>query len=247
MQKKLGFLICGVQKGGTTALWHFLRQHPAIGFGVRKEMHFFDNDTLSWNDIDYGLLHSEYAAHTPGRLWGDATPILTYWPECLARIHAYSPTIKLIVSLRDPIERAYSHWMMETGRGTETLEFGEAIRQGRERVRSQPRGVHRVFSYVERGFYADQLDRLFTLFSAKQVLLLRQIDIKTHHRETLDRICDFLEIERFVEYPAAEPVFSPHNFAKPRISQADADYLREVYYDDMSRLKQNYRIDFMQV
>lgn len=273
---KLDFLIAGVQKGGTTALWHFLRQHPQIQFGHRKELHFFDDETLDWSDPPFKLLHSEYHPVEGSRL-GDATPIYTYWPPSLARIKAYNPDIRLVISFRNPVERAYSHWRMETARNRETLNFSEAIRQGRQRVHAQyrlnighqlfnyvERGFytkrarqgrmrlrrqkkmdiyHRLFSYVERGFYAEQLERLFGLFPAQQVLLLRQQDLVEHHQQTLDRVCDFLNVDRYSAYPAFDEVFSHRGLAIDPISAEDRAFLRSVYAADLEVMKQRHGLD----
>lgn len=188
--KKLDFLIAGVQKGGTTALWHFLSQHPEIAFGSRKELHFFDDETRDWDNPSYLDLHREYAQQDPNHLWGDATPIYTFWPPSMARIHEYNRNIKLIVTLRDPVERAYSHWRMETVRGAETLSFSDAIREGRKRLPKAGSldASSRVYSYLERGFYAAQMLRLLAHFSNSQVLLLTQTQLKLDFESTLLRI-----------------------------------------------------------
>lgn len=242
--QKLGFLICGVQKCGTTALWHFLSRHSQIVFGPQKEMHVFDNEETNWNDPDYKTLHNPYAQNAVGKLWGDATPIYTYWPPSLKRIHAYNPAIKLVVILRNPVERAYSHWRMEVARNAETLSFSNAIRQGRKRISSQQdiEGVHRVYSYVERGFYAAQLARLLHLFPREQVLVLRQIDLYGNHRVTLDRICDFLAIDRFVTYPESQQIFSHRQEKVAPLDTNDRAYLAELYADDLAILRDTYQI-----
>ncbi|MGE4482664.1 sulfotransferase domain-containing protein [Acidocella sp.] len=244
--EKLAFLICGVQKGGTTALWSFLRRHPTIGFGPRKEMHFFDDETLPWENPPYDDLHREYEGFARGILRGDATPIYTYWPPCIARIHAYNPAVKLIISLRDPVERAYSNWRMEMSREGDSLPFGEAIRGGRERLLAQAETAHirRIFGYVERGFYAEQLDRVFDFFPREQVLLLRQTDLKTRHGETLNQICDFLRIARFETPPKHEIVFSHENTPRAPMAPEDARYLRNLYTEDALKLRDKYGITF---
>jgi hypothetical protein len=92
----------------------------------------------------------------------------------LERIAAYNPRMRLILIFRDPIERAWSHWKMEYARGAETESFAWSIRDGRSRVDagSVRAGLHRVYSYVERGFYGAQVERLLALFPREQVLFL---------------------------------------------------------------------------
>jgi hypothetical protein len=140
------FFIAGVQKGGTTALDHYLRAHPQIQTAAVKEVHHFDNDTVDWRKPDHSWLESFFDWSVPAVVRGEATPIYTYWPDSLKRMHRYNADAKLIVGLRHPSFRAFSHWRMETTRGAETLAFEHAIGwQARSRVRLEPRGAHRVF------------------------------------------------------------------------------------------------------
>lgn len=235
---RLNFLIAGVQKGGTTALWHFLRQHPGILLSDRKELHFFDNEDINWEDPDYSILHSHFPGCSGGRALGEATPIYVYWRPSMERIAAYNPAMKLIIALRDPICRAYSHWRMEVARNQETLSFSDAIREGRSRVSSDPRmpGQHRIFSYVERGFYADQVENILSFFPRSQVFFLNQSDLKTRHADTLRQVCHFLGIGMPDETIVSEFVFSHEGHAGP-IPPVDVDYLGDVYRDDLRRLE----------
>jgi hypothetical protein len=188
------FFIVGTQKGGTTALDTYLRQHPCIQMGSVKEVHFFDDDRINWERPAYHLLHSYFDRQDSRKtIRGEATPIYSYWPHSLERISRYNPSAKLIMCLRHPAYRAYSHWRMETTRKAETLSFEEAIAgTGRRRVRDAVGGVHRVFSYVERGFYADQIRRLQRLFTPSHVLYLRTEDLWTQTQRTIDLVQSFL-------------------------------------------------------
>lgn len=243
--KKLDFIIAGVQKGGTTALWHFLKQHPNVQFGQRKELHFFDNEAFDWTNPPLSILRSEFEDSPETSKLGDATPIYTYWTPSLPRIRSYNPAIKIIVSFRNPVDRAYSHWRMAMARKAETLAFSEAIRDGRRRVieKAEIDRCHRVFSYVERGFYVEQLDRLFALFPRDQILLLRDCDLRDHHGPTLDRVCDFLSIDRFPVYPERQEVFSHREAPFEPMSATDAAFLRDIYADDLNVLKNRYELD----
>ena len=242
---KLDFIIAGVQKAGTTALWRFLRQHPEIALSETKELHFFDNESLDWSKPPYQRITIQFDNAARVRIRGEATPIYTYWPPAMERIRSYNANIKLIVILRNPVELAYSQWRMERARGNERLSFAEAIRGGRERVANatQLAGYHRIYSYVERGFYAAQLSRMFSLFPREQVLLLRQPDLKNDHRAVLDQICEFLKIAPFSEYPAAKIVFSHEAVQVPVVDEADAAYLSEMYRSDLETMMREYGLD----
>ncbi len=154
-----------MQKGGTTALFDYLKDHPDLAMAPEKEVHFFDDEaSVDWARPDYAAYHARFDPDRPG-LRGEATPIYIYWPGSIERIARYNPRAKLILLFRDPVERAWSHWRMERSRGAEALPFDVCIRQGRSRVDdpSAP-GHHRVHSYVERGFYGAQLTRLYRFF-----------------------------------------------------------------------------------
>lgn len=102
----------------------------------RKELHYFDDERIDWRSPDVTALHRSFDWSVRDVVRGEATPIYTYWPRAIERIARYNPRAKLIVCLRHPVLRAYSHWRMETTRGAETLPFSRAIREGRARVGS---------------------------------------------------------------------------------------------------------------
>ena len=119
---RLDFMIVGAQKCGTSALAHFLSQHPEIGMASPKEVHLFDRPGYSsdWTpeqiDDHYG---SQLGHCTGARILGEATPSYMFVPEIGRDLARYNPDLKLIVLLRDPVERAISHYYMEKGRGRE--------------------------------------------------------------------------------------------------------------------------------
>ena len=115
----VNFVVVGVQKAGTTALFDYLQDDPAYGLPDVKEVHFFDDETIDWSAPDYGPYHARFDWSDPTLIRGEATPIYIYWPRSLERLAAYNPAAKIILMLRDPVERAWSHWRMETSRGVE--------------------------------------------------------------------------------------------------------------------------------
>lgn len=195
---KVGCFIIGVQKGATTALVEYLREHPSLQIPAIKEVHFFDNEEVDWRRPDYAPFHSYFGWDDPGVLArADATPITAYWPDALERLQRYNPEAKLILILRHPTFRANSHWRMERVHETEPLSFEEAVSEvGRSRVREAPNGAHRSFSYVERGLYAGQVRRLLKLFPRRQVLFLRTEDLWLDTQRTISTV------ERFFGVPA---------------------------------------------
>jgi hypothetical protein len=229
------FFICGVQKGGTTALDRFLRSHPGLQMAKVKETHFFDNESFDWSAPPYGNLHDSFDAAVPVRYRGEATPIYSYWPNAMERLRAYNPAAKLILLLRHPVLRALSHWRMAMTHNAEILSFSEAIRPAaRERVRAAPGGVHPVFSYVERGFYAPQIERIRGLFPDNQILILRTDALWKHPAATLLQVQSFLSVAPLIEEKRRYVVAIDSDKTVP-LSPDDALFLAAVYANDIRR------------
>lgn len=232
----VAFIVAGVQKGGTTALFDYLGEEPGLVLSREKEAHFFDDETVDWAQPDYRAYHDRFPSGG-GRLRGEATPIYIYWPGSLERIRAYNPAMKLILVLRDPVERAWSHWKMEYARGAETEPFAWCIRQGRQRLfDAEPWGVHREYSYVERGFYGEQIERLYALFPRELVLILKAEDLRAAPGPVLARVRAFLGLP-----PGRAP--APRDMHVGRemdygstLQAADVAHLRAVYRRDAARL-----------
>lgn len=232
----VSFIIAGVQKAGTTALFDYLSDDPGVSLSREKEVHFFDDETQDWARPDYGAYHANFGP-ADGRPRGEATPIYLYWPNCLARIAAYNPAMRLIVLLRDPVERAWSHWKMEYARGAETRPFAWCIREGRQRLfDAEPWGHHREFSYVERGFYGEQLERLFGHFPREQVLVLSAEQLSREPAPVLAKVRKFLGIPAGPDPdPRQVHVGKEMNYGSA-LTPDDAAFLREIYADDQARL-----------
>ena len=194
---KLDFVVAGAQKAGTTAINHYLKQHPQISMGKIKELHFFDNEELFKEPgVDYTILHKQIEISPTALIYGECTPIYMYWEPAMRRIKEYNPEIKIIVILRNPILRAFSHWNMETSRNAEHLSFYESILQEQERILAERPLQHRVYSYADRGFYSVQLNRIFNLFRRDQVLILKYESFYSRQPEELNKCFDFLGVDK---------------------------------------------------
>ena len=222
---KVDFFIVGVQKGGTTALDRVLRDSPGVQMPDRKEIHFFDDERRDWSKPDYRDLHRRFDWTVAGVRRGEATPIYSYWPGALERLADYNPDARIVLSLRHPAFRAHSHWRMEAKRGDETLSFGAAIRGGRERVGAR----HRVFSYVERGFYAPQIRRIQALFD--RVHVIRCDRMWSDFRPTLRGLCAFLGAP---SHPRERRYVAPvETRSMAPIRREDLDHLSDLYAEDI--------------
>lgn len=233
MKPLVDLVVIGVQKAGTTALFDYLQQHPGFSVARSKEVHFFDDESVDWAAPDYDLYHRHFDPQAAG-VRAEATPIYVYWPNSLERLKAYNPAARLVLLLRDPVERAWSHWRMETSRGAETEPFSWCIREGRARLfESHPWGHHREFSYVERGFYGEQVERLFRLFPREQVLVLAAEALRSDPNGVLAQVSALAE--------AGAPPLVTHRDVHVgqelgRMEPADAEFLRRLYARDAERL-----------
>lgn len=191
---KVNFVIGGTQKGGTSALDAFLRQHPHICMPTDlKEVHFFDREEMfRGTKPDYDKYHAHFRCKSGAKVVGEASPIYMYWNNAPERIWSYNPAMKWIMILRNPVDRAYSAWNMERNRGADSLSFEQAIEQEAERCREALPLQHRIYSYIDRGFYSSQLRCIFNIFGREKCLVLLNEDLQQDHQGTLNRIFAFL-------------------------------------------------------
>ncbi|MGJ4925565.1 sulfotransferase family protein [Bradyrhizobium sp. HKCCYLS2038] len=233
MSDRVGLFVAGVQKAGTTSLDAYLRLHPGLAGPSVKETHVFDDETQDWSEPPDERLDSYYplAARKQGLLRFEATPITSFWPSGLERVRSYNGQARIIIILRDPIERAWSHWSMERHRGAEDLDFAQAIRDGRRRMTSDECGpALRAFSYVERGFYAAQIRRARRLFPDRQLLFLEYARLFADVPAALSRIAGFADLPAFPEVPRIRANSNPR--PGETMSPEDIAYLQEVFRTD---------------
>ncbi|KQN07970.1 hypothetical protein ASE85_17210 [Sphingobium sp. Leaf26] len=214
MGKRIETFVVGVQKAGTTSLFALMREHPQLAAPGRKELHFFDDERRNWMVPDYADLASSFG-DDGDRMRFEITPSYSYWPRAMERIHRYNPGARIILLFRNPFERAWSHWCMQYARGREDLPFARAIREEAARLDglSADSAQRRYFSYVDRGRYATQLERLLTLFPHEQILLLTAEALGEDQSAVLATIARFLDIHPFPPLaPARENARVPFRY-----------------------------------
>jgi hypothetical protein len=199
------FLIAGVPKAGTTALHAALSPHPGLYLSKVKEPKFFLSDGPPpaeggpgdvqtyqehvWRRADYEAL---FAPAPAGTLRGEATPFYLYDLAAHDRIKNLTPNAKLILLLRDPVDRAHSNWTHLWNAGLEPEpDFLTACRAEEERKAA---GWADFWHYIGLGRYGRQVQHLYEVFPREQVLLLRYRDLKDAPAPTLHRVCDFLGV-----------------------------------------------------
>lgn len=188
------FLIIGAQKAGTTSLFDILKQHSKIYLHPKKELHFFDRDQDFQNGRDF---YSSYFVDAgDDQVAGEATPIYLFLPGVPLRIREMlGADIKIIIILRNPADRAFSHFKMEVAAGREKRSFEEAIGENIRRLKS---GFdHNILtSYLDRGFYASQLENYLKAFSKEQIrVYLFEHDFLDNRQQMIGDIQDFLNLD----------------------------------------------------
>jgi len=212
------FLIIGTQRGGTTSLYHYLQGHPCIQPSTIKEIHFFDrrfNKGLSWYRGHFptrlGKYYSQRVRQQPF-VTGEASPSYLFHPHAPGRVAQVLPGARLIVLLRNPVDRAYSQYFHAIELGHESLSFEEAIEEEeertareRERILADERYYSHAYkhrSYLTRGIYVEQLRAWMELFGRQQFLILKSEDFYADPAGTLKQVLAFLQL------PETEPVLN---------------------------------------
>jgi hypothetical protein len=222
------FLIIGTQRGGTASLYYNLTRHPGVLAAARKEVHFFDLNYLRGTRWYRGHFptHRQMAARrerTGTALTGEASPYYLFHPAVPVRVRAVLPAAKLIVLLRNPVDRAYSHYQREVGKGRESRSFEDAVAAERERLRGEAERLRddetyvsdrfQRESYLTRGIYLPQLQAWLAEFSRTRFLVLES-----------ERFFDepgsgLTEVGAFLGLPAWTPSERPQKFNVQSYSQ----------------------------
>lgn len=218
------FIIVGGQRCGTNSLYEYVASHPRVGRALPlPEVHYFDLNFergMEWYRGHFPIrLKRRAAGHLPHvrSITGESSPYYMFHPLAAPRIAAALPRVKLIVLLRNPIDRAYSHYNHEQARGHEALCFEDALEQEPERLAGEAGKLranagyrsfsYQHFSYLARGMYADQLERIFSLFPRDDVLVLGSEELFLAPVETHMRVLEFLGLSAVPlrQYPQLNP------------------------------------------
>lgn len=207
------FLIIGAARCGTTSLYQYLTEHPSIIPGVGKEIYFFDKKFakgVNWYKTFFPTKLSMSRAESKQKnkcLTGEATPRYLHYPHAPKRIFELIPNVKLIVLLRNPTDRAYSHYQMEVSSGNEELSFEDAIEQEEKRIKEDMKKMKNDEnfysvnfyrkSYLTRGIYVEQLKRWFKFFPKEKFLILKSEDLYSDPSKIYHQTLDFLGLKKY--------------------------------------------------
>src|SRR5437588_3981197 len=233
--ERLDFIVAGAQKSGTTALHYFLSKHPEIALPDKQELHFFDDEERFAGEANYNALHGSFHLKRRWSIAGECTPIYVYWKPAIERIWKYNPRIKLLVLLRNPVERAFAHWNMQRFKGREPLDLLDAVKEEKSRIAGAPPREARRFAYVDRGFYVQHLERFFRFFSREQMMIIKFEKFRQEQRETLDSIFSFLGVKPLPSFRSKDRNVVPYQRA---MNWEERVFLYNVFADDIAKLEQ---------
>ncbi|NET04138.1 MAG: sulfotransferase domain-containing protein [Symploca sp. SIO2B6] len=234
------FIIIGAQKCGTTSLYNYLIQHPNVKSALQKELHFFDkrfNKSIDW-----------YRSHFPVKeknvITGEASPNYIFHPHTPQKISKIIPSVKLIALLRNPIDRAYSHYahnlranrinLSKGQKEREILSFEEAIKSEDSRLYMEREKILNnsiyysqdcmYYSYLAKGIYVDQFKRWLNLFPKEQILIIESEKLYAEPAAIFRQVREFLNLP-----PWELKEYNVHN---------------SIQYRQMDTSLRNYLIDY---
>ena len=231
------FVVLGSQKCGTTSLYHYIKTHPSFVRPFKKGGTFFDANFFrgfAWYRAHFPLKSQMDGDRSAGgvHITGEVATSYIHHPLAAGRMaELLPPTVKLLAVIRNPVERAYSHYQHMVRTGRETLSFQEALAAEDERVDRRLEQViagdhealrfFRDYSYKSRGRYAEQLERWFGVFNRGQFLILKSEDLFGRPDWSCNQIYDFLGLSPWKQekYDNANP---------GRYTPAEAELLREL-------------------
>lgn len=248
------FIIIGAQKCGTSYLYRLLGQHTYVEPANIKEVHYFDlffEEGVDW-----------YRSNFPPPAWkngqriitGEASPYYLYHPHAARRAAAVVPWTRLIVLLRNPVDRAYSHYNHQVRAENETLSFDEAVEAEQDRLRGERDKMlvderyvslnDRRFSYLSRGVYVDQVQEWHKFFTKDQVLVLKSEDLFDYTQDTLSSVLDFLHLPDWHPEPSklSKPPRKKGRYAP--MNSATRQRLKDYFEPHNRRLYEYLGMDF---
>lgn len=244
------FIIIGCQKCATTSLYDYLVQHPNILSAAQKEIHYFDsnyNIGITWYKSFFPTVFSKNLKKLSKIKFvtGEASPMYIFNQIVPKRMSEVLPSVKLIAILRNPIDRAYSHYNMQVKNGYEKLSFEEAINSEEKRIAGEREreeqdanyvGINlRDYSYLSRGLYVNQLTIWMNYFPKSQFLILRTEDLDDNPNVFMNQIFKFLEIPAYEIRNLQKVNVGEYKSMNPATRKMLIDYFKP-YNDQLNRL-----------
>ena len=240
---KINLFIVGAAKSGTTSLYHYLKQHPDIYLPLVKEPNFFSNvestnpaaylkprkNKFYHNKVinDRLVYYNLYKGAQSSKILADASPSYLWDPNAAQKIHKHHSYAKIIILLRNPVERAFSHYLMDVKEGIQAeREFIEAIEKDNL---TRPKVWGKAHLYLELGLYHDQVKRYLELFGEKKVKVILYQEFISNTRQVLEQICEFLHVDyRFVENINYNKIHNKYVAPRGKVSKTILTYKNKI-------------------
>ena len=196
---KVDFFIVGAPKAGTTSLYHYLDKHPEINMSSEKEPNYFSNDELEEQGMYYGkprinkieMYHSLFVKHRQFKLRGEGSVSYLFYKNVPAKIKEYNPKAKIIIMLRNPVDRAFSHYLMDRRLGLVYDSFEDVINK-----KSAHKDAKLFYQqYIQVGEYANQVKRYLDNFDRKDILFINYDELKKDVTAVIQNTYSFLGLD----------------------------------------------------
>ena len=240
------FIIIGAMKAGTTSLFSYLSQHYQLKSSFAKELHYFDSPNYKENSHHWYL--TRFPVKSSDIQTFEASPRYILNPDVPERIHKTIPGVKLIAILRNPVERAISHYFHMVRNGIEELSLIDALKAEEGRLeyalknRDYLEARYVNYSYKLRGHYAEQIEAYYKHFDKEDILILNMADLREDTHGTLKQIYDYVGVDNSVVIEDLKPRNVSKN--KKAVDEEVYEYLNDYFSDHNQKLYQLVNKDF---
>ena len=194
---KVDFFIVGAPKSGTTSLYHYLSEHPQVEMSSQKEPDYFSDKAIheqgmyyAKNRVDTLDKYESLFVQKESVVYGEASVSYLFYENVAEDIKKYNPNAKIIIMLRNPIERAFSHYLMDYRLGLISDSFENVLAKI-----SKHKNAHLFYQqYIEVSKYAKQIQRYLVFFEKDNILFIDYEDFKINVSKTVDQVYNFLHI-----------------------------------------------------
>lgn len=235
------FIIGGTSAGGTSFLSAAIIQHPEIYLPaqMRPEPHYFYKSWEYERPVTY-YEEKYFSAVKDEKAIGERSSSYMFGENVAERMFKHIPNIKLIFTLRNPIERAYANYRYTVLEGLEELSFEEALQQEKQRIKAQS-GIWaeiQPYNYTGRGFYYRQLQRFLTLFPRENILILKSEDMNRNPQDNFTKVFEFLHVSREFT-PSIPPNFSSSSVKDRGLQTKIRKYFQNKYDEIVEGIRKN--------
>ncbi len=185
------FICVGAQKSGTTTLYNVLRKHTEIYLPKTKELHYFDHKELK----PLECIEREFKESSAHQKKGDITPYYMFHESGAQNIYNVVPHARILILLRDPVERSLSHYWHAVSKGYEPMKPIEAFELEKKRISTGRREYHQRNSYMSRSKYMHQIERMEKYFRKEQILIVKSEKLFSGDQSEWNKIYEHIGVK----------------------------------------------------